>query len=511
MTSRISTQNSAPAGRGKTSIGVLIVVSWAIFFGVLNASAIGVVLPSIADDLGTDIGRVSWIMTGFLLVYGVAIPFYGRLADLYGARRLFILGLGLFALGSLLSAVAQNFETLLASRVLQAAGGAAAPGLGMAIASRAFGPESRGMVIGIIGAVIGIASAIGPLLGGLLASTWGWESIFIVSAISAVAIPVGLKVLPRREERVEGHLDIPGGLLLALVVVGVLIAPSQASQNGWASGPAIGGVVLAVVSLGLFVIQQRRATSPFIPAEFRRNTRFIALAAMSFLLMAANAGLLIGLPILLAIFNQTSVLTIGLVMLPGAALSAVSGVAAGRLIDRIGAPTLMKFGGAVMLIGIVGLSAEAGGSLWLMSAYAGFIGAGLGFVNTPLATTVTRIVPTKLLSSALGVNSMLFFVGGSVGAAILLGFSTAAGTTPLNPLYTGKAIGFSDGFLILAIPVLLVILLSSRASEATPPGLKRESAKQISHRWTADCSVPWSPEIPEINRPTASSLASNGN
>jgi EmrB/QacA subfamily drug resistance transporter len=511
MTTTTPTESSAPAGGNKSSVAVLIVVSWTLFFGVLNASAIGVVLPSIADDLGTDIGRVSWIMTGFLLVYGVAIPFYGRLADLYGARRLFILGLGLFALGSLLSAVAPNFETLLASRILQAVGGAAAPGLGMAIASRAFGPESRGMVIGIIGAVIGIGSAIGPLLGGLLASTWGWESIFVFSAVAAVAIPAGLKVLPRDEGRVEGHLDIVGGLLLALLVVGVLIAPSQASQNGWSSGPAIGGVALAVVSLVLFVFQQRRATSPFIPAEFRRNTRFIALVAMSFLLMAANAGLLIGLPILLAIFNQTSVLTIGLVMLPGAVLSAISGVVAGRFIDRFGAPTLMKFGGAVMLIGIVGLSAEAGGSLWLMSAYAGFIGAGLGFVNTPLATTVTRIVPAKLLSSALDVNSMLFFVGGSVGAAILLGFSTAAGTTALNPLFTGKAVGFSDGFLVLALPVLLIILLSSRASGAGPPVLKEKSARQISNKWTADCSVPWAPEIPETNRPAAAPVVSEGN
>ena len=169
----------------------------------------------------------------------------------------------------------------------------------------------------------------------------------------------------------------------------------------------------------------------------------MALVAMSFLLMAANAGLLIGLPILLAIFYGTNVLTIGLVMFPGAGLSAVSGVTAGRLIDRFGAPTLMKFGGALLLIGIVGLSAEAGGTLWLMSAYAGFVGAGLGFVNTPLATTVTRIVPIKLLSSALGVNSMLFFVGGSVDAAILLGFSTAAGTTALNPFYKGNVVGLA--------------------------------------------------------------------
>jgi MFS family permease len=172
--------------------------------------------------MGTDIAQISWIMTGFLLVYGVAIPFYGRLADIHGARRLFIAGLALFSLGSLLSAFAPNFESLLAARILQAIGGAAGPGLGMALASRAFGDNSRGTVIGIIGAVIGVGSAIGPLLGGVLASAWGWESIFIMNAAAGVAIPIALRVLPKSEQTSKGRLDVLGGLLLALVVTGVL-------------------------------------------------------------------------------------------------------------------------------------------------------------------------------------------------------------------------------------------------------------------------------------------------
>ena len=134
--------------RKGTPRGVLLIVCFALFFGVLNASAVGVVLPDIADDLSVDTGQLSWLMTGFLLIYGVAIPFYGRLADRYGARPLFLLGVGVFSVGALLSALAPNFEFLLVARIIQATGGAAVPGLGMTLASRAYGPESRGTVLG---------------------------------------------------------------------------------------------------------------------------------------------------------------------------------------------------------------------------------------------------------------------------------------------------------------------------------------------------------------------------
>lgn len=133
---------TAPPGFNRSQVLILTVVCVPMFFTVLNASAIGVLLPQIATDLGIGTGKVSWLMTGFLLVYGVAIPFYGRIADIYGAPRLFMIGLVLFTLGSLLSVVAPNYELLLTACIIQAAGGAAIPGLGMAIASGIF-PAGR--------------------------------------------------------------------------------------------------------------------------------------------------------------------------------------------------------------------------------------------------------------------------------------------------------------------------------------------------------------------------------
>ena len=152
--------------RPPNASGVLLVVCAALFFGVLNASAVGVILPEIAADLSIGPEQLSWLMTGFLLVYAIAIPLYGRLADLYGAKLLFLIGVGVFAAGSLMSTVSDSYSILLASRIVQAVGGAAVPGLGMALASRAYGPEARGKILGVVAATIGVGGAIGPLLVG---------------------------------------------------------------------------------------------------------------------------------------------------------------------------------------------------------------------------------------------------------------------------------------------------------------------------------------------------------
>mgnify|MGYP002152297988 FL=1 len=214
---------------------VLAVVCIAMFFQVLNASAVGVILPEIASGISAETAQAGWLMTGFLLFTGIAIPFYGRLADRYGAATLFIFGIALFSVGLLLAGIATNYQFLLVARIVQAIGGAAIPGLGMTLVSRAYQPESRGMALGIIAATIGVGSAAGPLLGGLLSELMGWRSVFIATAFAALTIPIALKALPRSEKKVEGNLDLIGGIGLGLMVAGILLVPSEGSRSGWTS------------------------------------------------------------------------------------------------------------------------------------------------------------------------------------------------------------------------------------------------------------------------------------
>ena len=495
---------------GRAAKGVLAVVCVALFFGVLNASAVAVVLPDIAEALTVDPGRLSWLMTGFLLVYGIAIPFYGRLGDLYGARPLFLLGVAIFSAGSLLSALAPNFELLLAARIVQAIGGAAVPGLGMTLASRAFGPEARGTVLGVIAATIGLGAAIGPLLGGALSESLGWQSIFVANAAAAVTIPIGLKILPKGEDRTAGNLDVIGGIALALLVGGVLLIPSVGARSGWSSPLVLTGAVAALIGLAGLLFRERSASSPIIPREFFRSARYVALVWMSFSVMAANLAVLIGLPILLATFHRLSALEIGLTMLPGAITTSVFGVLAGRLTDRNGARLPTWVGAPLMLLAVLGLSTYAGSSIWVIATFAGILGAGFGLVNTPLAATVSRVVRTQMLSSALSINSMLFFVGGSLGAAMVMAVVTSRGEDSgslLNPLHSGAGAGFSDAFLLLAIPVVLVMALSLVLPKAEARRVPALPIAPVTRSWVANCSVPWMPECAEAATGDTESVA----
>ena len=481
----------------------MLVVCSALFFGVLNASAVGVVLPEISEDLAIDVGQLSWLMTGFLLVYGIAIPFYGRSADLYGARPLFVAGIAVFSVGSLLAALASGFWFLLAARIVQAIGGAAVPALGMTLASRAFGPQARGSVLGVIAATIGGGAAVGPLLGGALSQSFGWQSIFITTALAAVTIPFALRVLPLDEQKGSGKLDLWGGAALGLLVGGILLVPSEWARAGWNSPVTVAGAGLVLVGVAALSARQLTADSPFIPRELMQDMRYVSLIAMSFSVMAANLSILIALPILLSAFHDLSPLEVGLAMLPGAVSSSVFGMLAGRLTDRFGARLPSWSGTPLMLVAILALSTSADAPVLVIAALNGILGAGFGLMNTPLAATISHIVPGPMLASALGINSMLFFLGGSFGTSIVMAIVNArAGhaVSSLNPLHSGASAGFSDGFLLLAIPALAAGVLSLKLPRAVHPAeapVTTATKPAVGLEWVADCSVPWMPECVE--------------
>jgi len=421
---------------------------------------------------------------------------------------LFIFGIALFSVGLLLAGIATNYQFLLVARIVQAIGGAAIPGLGMTLVSRAYQPESRGMALGIIAATIGVGSAAGPLLGGLLSELMGWRSVFIATAFAALTIPIALKALPRSEKKVEGNLDLIGGIGLGLMVAGILLVPSEGSRSGWTSSLVIVGAVSAVAGLVVLVGRQAFASSPFIHRELLRNSKYLALTGMSFTIMAANLAPLIGLPVLLAFSHGLSSLEIGLVMVPGAVLSAVGGLVSGRLTDRAGAKIPIRIGSLLMLLAMFGLSASSGSSPWAIAAFSGLMGAGFGFVNTPLAATISRLVSGEMLAAELSMNSMLFFLGGSIGTAVLFAVSTSSGLADgsLNPLHSGSSNGFSDGFLLLMIPVLIAAALSMAMPAVPKQEITQEAEPQpqvpLINRWTPDCSIPWHPECAEM-LPTA--------
>ncbi|HET7273191.1 MAG TPA: MFS transporter [Rubrobacter sp.] len=470
-------------GSGGTRLLLAVVVT-AILISVLNQTFVNVVVPDIQRDYGVTQGQVGWVITGYLLVFAVGIPLYGRIADLYSLRRVFAVGLVVFAVGSLFCALAPTLPLLVAGRIVQGVGASAIPALGFAAVAKALPPGERGTALGLLSASVGAGAAIGPVFGGLVAGFLGWHVLFLLTVVLSLAlIPGALRALPgaskdgAEREGFAGALrrfDVPGGLSLALGAGFALFGVTEGQVRGFHSPASWGSFALSVLLAIYFVWRTRTAHVPFVSPALCRNGAFLATAAVGFFMMFANLGSLVITPLLLSDENGLPAAGIGLVLAPGAIVVAVLSPLAGRLSDRFGPRALVRTGLVVMMASIFFISAYAAGasSLWVTL---GILGQGLGFaaVNSPNANAATATLSRQESGVGLGIYQMIFFLGGGFGpavAATFLAFRHEAGSGALNPLYTLDAAPYSDAFLLVSAASIVAFAASF--------GLQRTTGKE---------------------------------
>lgn len=452
---------------------VMAVVSAAIFISVLQQTFVNVVVPDIQSAFGASQGQVGWVITGYLLVFAVGIPLYGRIADLYSLRRTFSLGLLLLAAGSLVCAFAPSLAILVAGRILQAAGAAAIPALGFASIAKLMPPGERGTALGLLSSSVGAGAAVGPVAGGIIAGITGWQSLFFVTLVLALLLAAGAwRVLP---DAVSDHpaapgnilevlhqFDVPGGLLLAFAAGLALFGVTEGQVMGFASPVTWGSFLLALVAAVGFVWRIRSAPEPFVSPGLFRNPAFIAAVAVGFFMMFANIGTLVLAPFLLSEVNGLSAAGIGLVLAPGAAAVAILSPVMGRLSDRFGPRLLIRVGLVMMLISTFGLSTFGVGASAVMVAL-GVLGLGLGFsiVNSPTANAAAATLSEEESGVGLGIFQLIFFLGGGFGtaaAATFLAFRQEIGAAAINPFYSLGAVAFSDAFLLIALSAAIALV-----------------------------------------------------
>ena len=482
MTETATTRDQIRGGQAR----VLAVVCAAIFLSVLNGSIVNVVLPVIGQDLVVEPALLGWVVTAYSLVYAVAIPFFGRLADIFGARRFFLAGQAVFAVGSLLCVLAPSFPLLIVARIIQSAGGAAIPGLGMTLVTRAYPPNRMGTVVGLMSTMVGVGFAIGPTLGGYVAGTFGWHAAFAIGALGGLLVPVSWALLPRdggSRERVGEPLDVWGGLSLAAAISGGLLAVTEAARNGAASPSVVAAGVLSLGGTLALIVRQRRIAFPFIPREMLSSAGYRAVSTITVCASAGSFGVIVGVPLLLARVNGLAAAEIGLMLLPNAALSAVLGVVIGRFADRVGSRLPVRIGLVVMLAALFALSSAVGADGWSIAALLALLGLGSALVSTPLPAAVPRLIPPERLASGQSITNMLFFLGGSLGATVTTAMlsARATATDAFNLVHDGAGVGFSDAFLLLTLPVIVALGLSG----AVPGRLARESEGPVQATRTA--------------------------
>ncbi|MEU7585759.1 MDR family MFS transporter [Micromonospora sp. NPDC049230] len=393
-----------------------------MLLAALDQTIVGTALPTIVGELG-GINHYSWVVTAYLLASTASTPLYGKMADLYGRRPVFLFSIGTFLVGSLLAGLSQNMTQLIVTRGIQGLGAGGLLTLAFTIISDVVSPRERGRYQGLFGAVFGISSVAGPLVGGYFAET-DWRWIFYINVpLAVLAIVVCyhvMRLIPF--ERRDHSIDWLGAGLLVAGVSSLLLALSWGgNEYAWGSGVIITLFVVGAVLGVLFVLQEARVAEPILPLRLFRSATFALANAALLVIGLVMFGSIIFIPLYLQIVKGASPTRSGLLMLPMMAGIIITSILTGRAMTRIGRYKWFPVAGSVTLL--VGMflftQLEVSTSLWVAFGYMVVIGIGLGLCMQSLILAVQNAVSVRDLGA--GTSSATFFrsLGGSFGVAIL--------------------------------------------------------------------------------------------
>ena len=409
---------TAGTASGRWIVAATVLGSSLVF---IDSTIVAIALPVIQTNFHASAFAAQWVVEGYTLVLGALMLLSGALGDRYGRKRLFIWGVAVFAIGSVVCGLAPSMPALIAARVLQGAGGTMLAPASLALIGASFEGAARGRAIGTWSGLTAVAGAIGPVAGGTIVDHLGWRWVFFVNIPIAIAIvAISLRHLREsRDETASGSLDIAGSLLITLALGAIVYAFVASGLEGWnarTAGALGGGIVL----LAAFVYTELRIANPILPFALFADRAFSGINVMTFLLYGALGGLFYFLPFVMIQVNGYSATFTGLAMLPFLALIVVLSRFSGALVYRVGRRALLVAGPSVAALGFAAFAFLPDLRYWsgVLPAVV-LIGCGMGFTVAPLVATLIDSVPEHHVGLASGINNAVSRVAGLLAIAVL--------------------------------------------------------------------------------------------
>ena len=469
---------------------ILVVFSGLVLvmlLAALDSTIVSTALPRIVSELG-GLERLAWVVTAYLLAQTIVTPIYGKLGDLYGRKIVLQSAIVIFLIGSVLCGLSRDMMQLIIFRFIQGMGGGGLNVTTQAVVGDIVPPRDRGKYQGIFGAVFGLASIAGPLLGGFFTTHLTWRWIFYINLPLGLAALVTIAAtLPTSARRTPHSIDFAGAGLLAVVLSSIiLVADLGGSTFAWTSPATLGLVALAVTSLVAFILVERRSPEPVLPLRLFAQRSFTITSVVGFVVGFALFGSVTYFPLFLQVVKDVSPTSSGLLMVPMMGGMLAMSIVSGQVISRTGRYKIFPVAGtAVMTLGLWLLSRMTASSTTLTAALLMLVlGTGLGMVMQVLVIAVQNAVDYKDLGVATSGATLFRLIGGSLGTAVLGAIFSSRLATSRSLMSYPDAFTLSVhtvffvAFLVSAVGAVMIWLMPERPLRATIAATARDTGSE---------------------------------
>jgi EmrB/QacA subfamily drug resistance transporter len=410
-----------PLGREVWIVAAVVVVG--VIMSILDTTIVNVALETLSRELNAPLNTIQWVSTGYLLALATVIPLTGWMTERFGSKRIWMISVALFGIGSALCGLAWSAESLIFFRVLQGFGGGMIMPVGMALLAQTAGAHRVGRVMSVVGVPMLLGPILGPVIGGLIVDSASWRWIFYVNVpIAAAALVLAARLLKADAGRADaGRLDWLGLGLLSPGLAGVVFGLSESESHGGFSDPLVWGpIVVGLVLVALFVRHAWRAERPLIDVRLFRDRVFAAASATTFLIGGALFGAMIILPLYYQVARGESALTAGLLMAPQGLGAAAAMPIAGKLTDKLGGGRVAVAGLLILTVGTIPFAfLKSDTSYTLLALLLVLRGLGIGSSMMPSMAAAYASLERAAVPRATSALNVMQRVGGSLGTALL--------------------------------------------------------------------------------------------